>query len=365
MTSLVETHARMERLLALLPERTPSEGTMRQYRGVHERMRRAGCYDPMACACPASYNRARAALHFCARETLLRLKADLEARSRAGERKAASLTAEALALYLDRVEPAILAHPPCADPDYRAASPFRAKPDAPRRGAGSKKHSLKDKPADWREQVFAATPETSPYKAAIAAMCLSTCRVGEYAETIRDQQYSPGVRVIKRDGLLEIFTIAQKSHGGKYGLSMSGVKVAIAQGGAPAAHLATMCDEAGGAIEIAVESTEGLRKAVGRIAARLGFSNVSPNSFRAQCIADGKVTLPNAEMVAAGAGHCSIRSQSRYGRAEHGRRGGGGLVGTFSERQPRPASVERMVRFEAMRLTRAIERGRAPPRFAA
>ena len=61
----------------------------------------------------------------------------------------------------------------------------------------------------------------------------------------------------------------------------------------------------------------------------------------------------------------SIRSQSRYGRAEHGRRGGGGLVGTFSERQPRPASVERMVRFEAMRLTRAIERARAPPRFAA
>ena len=50
----------------------------------------------------------------------------------------------------------------------------RAKPDAPRRGAGSKKHSLKDKPADWREQVFAATPETSPYKAAIAAMCRST-----------------------------------------------------------------------------------------------------------------------------------------------------------------------------------------------
>ena len=48
MTSLVETHARMERLLALLPERTPSEGTMRQYRGVHERMRRAGCYDPQA-----------------------------------------------------------------------------------------------------------------------------------------------------------------------------------------------------------------------------------------------------------------------------------------------------------------------------
>ena len=42
----------------------------------------------------------------------------------------------------------------------------------------------------------------------------------------------------------------------------------IAQAGAPAAHLAKLCDEAGGAIEIAVESTEGLRKAVGRIADR-------------------------------------------------------------------------------------------------
>jgi hypothetical protein len=328
-------------------------------------MIRKGSYDPMECACAASYNRARAALHFCARETLLRLKADLVRQIRTGERSQADLTATALAAYVEAVEPVILAHPPCANPDYRVASPFRAKADAPRRGARSKKHGLKGRPDDWRDQIFAATPETSPYKTAIAAMCLAPCRVGEYAETIRDQQYSPGVRVIKRDGILLIFTIAQKSHGGTFGTRMSGVEIAIAQGGAPAAHLARLCEEAGGAIEIAVESTEGLRKAVGRIAARLDFAGVSPNSFRAQCIADGKVTLPNPEMVAAGAGHCSIRSQSRYGRAEHGRRGGGGLVGTFSEREPRPASAQRMVRFEAMRLKRAIERGRAPPGYAA
>ncbi|HEV7326657.1 MAG TPA: hypothetical protein VGN91_16500 [Bosea sp. (in: a-proteobacteria)] len=365
MKSLEDIVARMERLLALLPEKQPGESTVSQYRGVHERMRRRGSYDPMECACAASYNRARAALHFCARETLLRLKADLVRQVKAGEPSQADLTATALAAYVEAVEPVILAHPPCANPDFRVASPFRAKADAPRRGAGSKKHSLKDKPADWRDQMFAATPEASSYRTAIAAMCLSPCRVGEYAETIRDQQYSPGVRVVRRDGLLLIFTIAQKSHGGKFGLVMSGVEVAIAQGGAPAAHLAQLCEEAGGAIEIAVDSTEGLRKAVGRIAARLGLSDISPNSFRAQWAADGKVTLPDPEMVAAGAGHCSIRSQSNYGRAEHGRRGGGGLVGTFSERAPRPASVQRMARFEAMRLKRAIERGRAPPSFAA
>ncbi|MCC5611821.1 hypothetical protein LC612_35085 [Nostoc sp. CHAB 5834] len=365
MTSHVESHARMERLLALLPERTPSEGTKSQYRGVHKRMGQTGCYDPMACACPASYNRARAALHFCAWETLLRLKADLEAQVLAGQRNAASLTMEALACYLDAVEPVILAHPPCANPNYRNASPFRAKPGAPRRGAGSKKHGLKDKPADWREQVFAATPKRSIYRAAIAAMCLAPFRVGEYAETIRDDLYSPGVRVIRRDGRLFILTIPQKSHDGQYGVGMAGVEIAIAEGGAPAAYLAGLCEEAGSAIEIVVESTEGLRKAVGRIAKAAGFSCISPTSFRAQWMADGKVTLANAEMVAAGAGHCSIRSQSRYGRAEHGRRGGGGLVGTFSDRTPRPASAERMVRFGAMRLTRAIERGRAPPSFAA
>jgi hypothetical protein len=43
------------------------------------------------------------------------------------------------------------------------------------------------------------------------------------------------------------------------------------------------------------------------------------------------------------------RQLPRYGRAEHGRKGGSGLLGTFSKRQPRPLTADRQARFSRLK----------------
>ncbi|PTM41613.1 hypothetical protein C8D03_3180 [Bosea sp. 124] len=218
-----------------------------------------------------------------------------------------------------------------------------------RRGAGSKKFILPSLPPGWREKLWLALPETSRYRTVIATMCLCPARPGEYVFGIRDEQYAPGVQVLRRGDQLLIYTVPLKSHGGQYGTELAGVEVSIAQGGAPARHLANLCDETGGSIEVMADGADALRKAVGRAAASASLKGVTPYCFRAQWIADAKSTLGSGEAVAAGAGHISVKSQSRYGRAEHGRKGGGGLLGTFSKRQPRQLTAERQARFSRLK----------------
>lgn len=354
---------RAAKVVQKLPLRQLSEQTKAQYRAVHQAMRKCGCYDPMATANRNTYHRNRAALHFCAREAIVKLADGVEAAMRSRNDREVQGYARALHEYLDAVEPMLRAHPACEQIDFDTTSPWQEKDNADTAGARSKKYLLGGLAPEWRTIMFEQTPIDSPYRAAIAVMCLSPARVGEFEYTVRDNQFSPGVRVIRKQGRLIICTVPLKSHAGRFGTKFGGVVIAIAKGGTPAAHLAKLCDAEGGAIEVHVESTEALRKTISRIGHAAGLTGISATCFRTQWIADAKATYGSGEEVAAGAGHCSIRSQSRYGRVEHGRKGGGGLIGTFCERQPKAASQARLQRFEALRArhpktTRAIA-GRA------
>ena len=131
-----------------------------------------------------------------------------------------------------------------------------------------------------------------------------------------------------------------KSHRGQYGTVRSIVSVDIVAAGAPARYLAELCDRAGGQFVITISSVDALRKAIARAGKRAKMPcGVSPYSFRHQFIADAKATLGAGPAVAAATGHSSLSSQARYGRVEHGRRGGGGLIAAQAERPPREPSI--------------------------
>jgi hypothetical protein len=67
---------------------------------------------------------------------------------------------------------------------------------------------------------------------------------------------------------------------------------------------------------------------------------ITPYVLRHQALADIKATVGGGEEVAAAAGHCTDRTQSHYGRAEHGRQRKG-FLGAKSIRRPRTSNVAR------------------------
>ena len=99
--------------------------------------------------------------------------------------------------------------------------------------------------------------------------------------------------------------------------------IALPQDGDPALlpYLAARCSD--GAITISLVSAEASRKKL----MRLGKSalpdcdvTITPNVFRNQVIADWKATIGAGIAVAAACGHCTDRTQAKYGRVQHGRR---------------------------------------------
>lgn len=348
---VLEILERGQEILAGLPDRNLTDKTAKLYRATHDRMRRQGRMDPLeGSRTRDTYGVRRAALHYGACLTLRGLVTALERAGASHDVDEIHASAHALQHYTELVADPLQRHPPQDEIDFSLRSPWQEKDEKPRRGAGSKKFILPSLPPGWREKLWLALPETSRYRTVIATMCLCPARPGEYVFGIRDEQYAPGVQVLRRGDELLIYTVPLKSHGGQYGTEIAGVKVSIAQGGAPARHLADLCDETGGSIEVMADGADALRKAVGRAAASAGLpKGITPNCFRAQWMADAKSTLGSGEAVAAGAGHISVKSQSRYGRAEHGRKGGSGLVGTFSKRQPRPLTAERQARFSRLK----------------
>jgi len=67
---------------------------------------------------------------------------------------------------------------------------------------------------------------------------------------------------------------------------------------------------------------------------------ITPNVFRNQAIADWKATVGAGIAVAAACGHCTDRTQAKYGRVQHGRRRRG-LIGVASKVTPRTGNVAR------------------------
>lgn len=339
-------------IIARLPKREVARNSQKLYAKTFKRLWNSQPFDLLA-GNPArdTYQIRRAALHFVGRGLLVSLTGQILRSEGAGDHSRMDALLGELKFILKRLEEPLELHPAEAGPpDFRIASPWRLSAGTrPVRGAASKKHDLGQLPDGWREQVWQAMPHNA-YRDVVAAMCLCPARPGEYSSARDDGKLAEGVLVERRGITLELTTRPLKSHGGAYGTGESTVVVSIAEGGEPARHLAKLCDQAGGAIRLMIASPDALRKTVSRAGKRARMPrSISPYAFRSQWVADSKATFGSGADVAAGAGHSSLRSQSAYGRVEHGRRGGGGLVATRATRAAKEPKISTRARLEALK----------------
>ena len=145
----------------------------------------------------------------------------------------------------------------------------------------------------------------------------------------------PGVwvRLISGDRLT-LFTRPTKTRNGVFGTELAGVILGLDCAGAQAHFLAERCREQGGAMVVAVQSADCLRKAVERSgAAALSSAIITSYTYRHQCLADFKRVFGSGEDVAAGAGHRSNKSQRRYASPTQGR-SSRGLLQVFNRDHP-------------------------------
>lgn len=361
--TLLEILKRAEACCARLPVRTVSARTMKAYRATFRRMWRGPVLDPLTpgIALDTYYHR-RAALHKVSRSVLEPLHAKCFA---AAERKnfvAVQQYAAALVRFLDRVEPALERDPPPAQGASSFQSPssrWRALPGPhPKRGRKSKKHVLGLLPADWDEQLWQAASEewNDPVDQreldALAIALLAPVRPEEFIPGERPHGWSDGVVVERRSAhRLDITVDHVKSHNGSYGTGISTTKIDPTKMGGAAAYLAARCAETGGHLLITIRSKNASRKKwalLGRHALPECDVTITCLVCRHQALADFKATLGAGAEVAVAAGHCTDRTQAKYGYAAHGRKLKG-LIGVESPRTPRAGNVARGKQLAAKR----------------
>jgi hypothetical protein len=158
----------------------------------------------------------------------------------------------------------------------------------------------------------------------------------------RGSRWSEGVLVKWRSPHRIDITIAPaKSHGGKFGTGTTVVKINPMESGGAASYLAERCG--GDVLVVSLHSKEASRKKLlrlGKLALPNLQVNITPYVFRNQVIADFKATVGAGVAVAAACGHCTERTQAKYGLVQHGRRRRG-LIGVASERVPETGNIAR------------------------
>lgn len=336
----VATIQKARDLIARLPVRKVVPATQRRYVKVFRRLWKHQPIDLLHDR-PSrdTYGVRRAACHFVGRKLLVGFMSAIQSAETEGDLERRQARLFVLGSVISRIERTLEDHPPVeGEPSFSVASPWQSLAGPrPVRGAASKKHDLKHLPDDWREQVWQRMPVA--YKEMGAALCLCPARPAEYLRE-REDKKPGGILVIRQGYTLSFAARPVKSHRGRYGTVRSIIAVDIAAGGAPARYLAELCDRAGGQFVITISSVDALRKAIARAGKRAKMPcGIAPYSFRHRFIADAKATFGAGPVVAAAAGHSSLRSQARYGRVEHGRRGGGGLIAARAERPPREPSM--------------------------
>ena len=341
---------RAHAVVARLPARTVSQGTLRSYKKAFIRMSRQPIpLDPLTrgIALDTYYHR-RASLHLVARMILWQL---LTQTMNAVERQdlgTAWRWAKKLERALERIEPALALEPPLPP----GVLPWQLPPSRwrqmegphPRRGRNSKRYILGQLPENWEACLWEAAEDDWPHRLPLAVHLTVPVRPEELVPGDRPSGWSPGVVLVCHSpGCLAISWAPVKSHNGLYGTERTTVAVDPAQAGKPAAFLAAQCAAAGGRMVVSIDSKNAARKALGTLGRR-ALPNVSvsitPYVLRNQILADLKSTFGGGKEVAAAAGHCSDRTQSRYGSAQHGRKRKGYLSIT-SEREPRAGNVAR------------------------
>ena len=350
---LRELIERARAICRAVPERGASPATEEAYLKTFGRMLRDGNLDPLkpGVAYDTYYFR-RAALHVGGKRIAELLVSECMAAVEARRPDLQRRSAIKLANLLKRLEPAFALDPPSPVdglPWDGPPSRWRQSDGAERpRGANSKRHVLAELPEDWTERLWNGTPVGWPFRDALAVHLIAPFRPEELAPGQRPSGWSPGVviELLAPRRLAIVFTPV-KSHGGEYGTERTGIVVDPQLFGGPAVHLAQLSQAAGGRITVCVGSKNTCRKAL----ARLGKQalpevkvNITPYVIRHQLLADLKATFGGGEEVAAAGGHCTDRTQARYGYLRQGRRRKG-YIEIIARRPPRCGNVERARQF--------------------
>jgi LPS sulfotransferase NodH len=336
-------------LLNRLPTPNISRDTAKVYEATWRRMMAEETVDPLRAGdARDTYNVRRAALHACTRSHLISELYALEQASRRGDRERSEWALRVLARIVERCGPAIDRDPPktMQNADW-SEDPSRwttAKIPHPQRGKASKKHLLRDFPADWMNMVWAATAPDWKYRDVLAVHMLTPVRPAEFIPAMRDGRWVPGIVVALSGNVLTIGVAPVKTHGGKFGTDGTAIRLCADAAHPAVQHLVQRCRAARGrTIVVALDGTNGVRKALEKLGRRAlgdGTPKLTGYVFRHQAIADYKKTFGAGALVAAAAGHCTDRTQSHYGRVEHGRRRTE-LIGVRAKRTPRVGNIGR------------------------
>jgi hypothetical protein len=342
-------HEQATELLNQLPIPNISKATARVYDAAVLRMLAEEIVDPLRAGdARDTYNVRRAAL-LAGTWRLLRFELDVFDRAiKCKDRDRAEGALIVLNSVIRKCGPAIEKEPPkkMASPKWRE-QPSRWTDSSiphPRRGKGSKKHVLGNLPADWMMQVWDAAGGSWPYRDALAVHILTPVRPAEFVPAMRDGRWVQGVVVALSGNVLTIGVAPVKTHGGKFGTRGTAIRLCADAAHPAVDHLVQRCRAAKGhTVVVALDGTNGMRKALeklGRRALGEGAPKLTGYVFRHQAIADYKKTFGAGALVALAAGHCTDRTQSHYGRVEHGRRRTE-LIGVKAKREPRVGNIER------------------------
>ena len=348
---------RTAELIGRLPDREVSADTGKDYRCTFARMLREPVLDPLVPGiAKATYYHRRAAMYWASRAVLLRIRGRLDAAVERSDVDAAKLCVAMLRRLLSCIEPAVELDPPLEEGAAAlksSASRWEAAAGPhPVPGAHSKRHVLGDLPPAWDDTVWQKGHETWTDPSdqadldALAVRMLVPVRSEDMMAGERGSGWSEGVLVKSRSPHRIDITIAPaKSHGGEFGTGTTVVKINPMEAGGPASYLAERCG--GDVLVVTLHSKEASCKKLlrlGKLALPDLQVNITPYVFRNQVIADFKATVGAGVAVAAACGHCTERTQAKYGLVQHGRRRRG-LIGVASERVPETGNIARTATF--------------------
>jgi hypothetical protein len=310
-----------------------------------------------------TYYHRRAALHSGGVQMLGKLSDTCWSAVERNDRAAVVLWARVLNKALTRIEEAWDRDPPLAEgasPLKSPASRWRkaAGPDAKPRGAGSKKYVLGKLPPEWDARVWDVAQEAWNKPAdqqdldALAVMLSKPVRPEDFVPGDRPHGWSEGVTVVLRSpNCLAITLSPSKNHRGRFGTSTTTLLIDPIVAGGATAYRAERCASSGGRIVVSVpEKNKGRMKlrALGKAALPGCSVAITPYVCRDQVVADLKATLGAGAEVAAACGQGTDRTQSKYGRVEHGRKRRG-IIGVECQRAPRTGNVARAYALAAKR----------------
>jgi len=348
-TKLLDVMNRALACCAGLPERDVSVRTTKDYSRTFRRMRREPVLDPLREGIARNtYNHRRASLHFGSRRLLLYIIGRCIGAAERHDESRLNRWIRVLYRALNRIEPALALDPPLQP----GASTWSMPPSRwsegqtrrPRRGRHSKKHVLRRLPRDWMDRLWDATPDAWAFRDQLAVHMTAPSRPEDLAPGSRPDGWSEGAIVVLRSpNVLEITIKPAKSHGGKFGSPRVTISWDPTLAGRAAAYLAARCGQAGGQIVVSLDNKNAMRKSLRRLGRRVFpelDETITAYVIRHQVLADLKATAGAGETVAGAAGQCTDRTQSLYGRVEHGRHRKG-FIGVTSARTPRVGNAAR------------------------